>query len=102
MVTWRRGAHDDRHVALRPAKLAESACGDVDHLARAHELHARAGLGRAEAGLVDVDRAPALPRHELRALRREELLGALRVGVLGGVELARVAVLDDSRDAVGG
>src|SRR5919109_1594972 len=81
-------------AGARPDLSAQRAGGDVDHLARAHELHARAALGLAEAGLVDVDRAPALPGHELRALRGEELLARLRVGVLGRVELARVAVVD--------
>ena len=50
---------------------------DVDHLARAHELDARAALRLAEAGLVDVDRAPALPRDELRALLRRGTSRAL-------------------------
>ena len=59
--------------------------GDVDHLARAHELHARAALRLAEAGLVRVDRAPALPGDELRALLREELLAALAGSASSGV-----------------
>ena len=87
------------HVALRLARLAQRAGGDVDHFARAYELHARAALRRAQAALVLVDRAPALPGDESRAALGEPTL----VGHLGRrVQLARVAVLDHLGHGVGG
>src|SRR3954454_14411449 len=47
---------------------------DVEHLARADELHARAVLGRAERALVLVDRPPAVPGDEARAALGQPLL----------------------------
>src|SRR3954454_18460672 len=75
---------------------------DVEHLARAHELDPRAALRRAQRALVLVDRPPPLPRDEVRAALGQPLLAGLRAGVGRRVQRARVAVLEDAGDGVGG
>src|SRR6478735_5727914 len=48
-----------------------------------------------------VDRAPAVPRDQIRALLGQELLASFTVAVGGRVELAGLAVLEDAGDGVG-
>src|SRR3954454_22025552 len=89
-------------IALTGVSAPERGVRDVEHLAGAHELDPRAALRRAQRALVLVDRPPPLPRDEVRAALGQPLLAGLRAGVGRRVQRARLAVLEDAGDGVGG